>query len=67
MHTELLTHTPVLALPIGALLLFLTVFVAVVARTMARRAVTYSDVEHLPLSNDEGPRAEPQEDGHGDA
>ncbi len=66
MHTELLAHTQVLGLPIGALLLFLAVFVVVVVRTMARKAATYSDVEHLPLLNDEGPQAEPQEDGHGD-
>jgi hypothetical protein len=64
MHAELLTHTPVLALPIGALFLFVGVFAVVVFRTMARRPAAYADVEHLPLSKDEG---EPEEDGHGEA
>lgn len=65
MHKELLAHSNVLALPLAALLLFVCVFVVIVVRTMLRRPAAYSDLERLPLSNDEG-RVEP-EVRHGDA
>ena len=67
MHKDLLIHSPVLGLPLGALFLFLAVFLVVVVRTMRRTAATYSDVEQLPLTKDEGRRAELEENGHGDA
>ncbi len=67
MHKELLIHSPVLGLPLGALVLFFAVFLVVVVRTMRHKAATYSDVEQLPLLNDEGRPAEPEENGHGNA
>ena len=67
MHKELLIHSPVLGLPLGALVLFLAVFLVVVVRTMRRKPAAYSDVDHLPLMDDEGRRAELEEKGHGDA
>ncbi|HSQ67237.1 MAG TPA: hypothetical protein VLM85_28675 [Polyangiaceae bacterium] len=66
MHKELLIHSPVLGLPLGALVLFLAVFLVVVVRTMRRKGAAYSDVEQLPLMHDEGRRVEPEENGHGD-
>ena len=54
MHKELLAQSPLLALPLMALLLFLTVFVVVCFRTLLRRAGDYAPAANMPL----------QEDGH---
>ncbi len=55
MHKELLTHSPLLALPIFAMLVFLAVFVAVTAVTLTRRKRAYDEVANLALKdgNDE--------------
>jgi hypothetical protein len=53
MHKELLSQTPLLALPLLALFLFIFVFAAETVRAMRR---TTAEVDHdasLPLSEDE--------------
>jgi hypothetical protein len=60
---ELLAHTPILALPIGALLLFIAVFVAIVVRTMARKATTYADVAQLAVGDDDDDSQSSQSQG----
>ena len=49
MYKDFLAHSPLLALPIAALFVFLGVFVVVVTRTMARRAPAYARLATLPL------------------
>ena len=61
MHSELLAHSPLLILPLAALLIFFGVFVAVVVRTMAKRPPEYARAAALPLG-DENPGV--QEDRH---
>jgi cbb3-type cytochrome oxidase subunit 3 len=63
MHKELLTHSPLLALPLAALLLFFFVFVAVVLRTMTKRAHDYAPQAALPLQDDT--QDDTQEPRHG--
>lgn len=55
MMNELLRTSPLLALPLVALGLFLGVFLAVVARTFARGADAYDAPAGLPLG-EEAPR-----------
>ncbi len=55
MHKDLLAHSPLLALPLAALFLFLAVFVVVCLRTMSRRAQAYARVASLPLDEQESP------------
>ncbi len=55
MHKDLLAHSPLLILPLAALLIFFAVFVLVVLRTMARRAPEYASAAALPLE-EEGSR-----------
>lgn len=52
MHTDLLTQSPLLALPLAALLIFFGVFVVVVLRTMAKRAPEYARAAALPLEQE---------------
>jgi hypothetical protein len=49
MYKDLLCQTPLLYLPIAAMLIFMAVFVAVLIRTMSRRASAYSENAALPL------------------
>jgi len=49
MHKDLLQHTPLLALPIAAMLIFLAVFLAVCVVTLTRRKRSYDEVAHLAL------------------
>lgn len=51
MHKELLQHSPLLALPIFAMFVFLAVFVAVCAVTLTRRKRAYDDVANLALKD----------------
>jgi hypothetical protein len=53
MHMELLSHSPLLALPLAALLIFFAVFVIVVARTMAKRSPHYARDAALPLEEED--------------
>jgi cbb3-type cytochrome oxidase subunit 3 len=50
-HKELLAQSPLLALPIAALLIFFAVFVVVVLRTMAKRSGDYARAAALPLDD----------------
>lgn len=54
MVSELMSGHPVVALPIVALLVFVGVFLAVVARVVWRGAKAYDSVASVPLS-DESP------------
>ena len=51
MHKELLTHSPLLALPIFAMLVFIAVFVAVSVVTLTRRKRAYDEVANLALED----------------
>jgi len=53
MHAQLLSHTPLLALPIIAMFLFLAIFVGATARTLSRRAHAYSEVARLPVEEND--------------
>ncbi len=53
MYKDLLAQSPLLALPIAALLIFFGVFVAIVVRTMTTRAPAYAPAAALPLENEE--------------
>jgi hypothetical protein len=52
MHKDLLAQTPLLALPIAAMLIFLAVFIAVVVHTLVRGKRSYDGVARIPV--DEG-------------
>lgn len=49
MLRELATHSAVFAVPLGALFLFLTVFVGNFVRVYGRRASAYDPIARLPL------------------
>ncbi|MBI5513541.1 MAG: hypothetical protein HY909_07210 [Deltaproteobacteria bacterium] len=53
MFREYFAHSPVLFMPVAALALFLTVFVAIVARTIARGRDAFRALEALPLDDQE--------------
>ncbi len=57
MKSELLAKSPLLALPLGALFLFLLVFGAVVFLTMRRKAAAYDRIATLPLEHCETERS----------
>ena len=48
-----IAHSPLLALPLLALFLFLVVFAAWVIRTYAKRPEAYAEIAALPLCDDE--------------
>jgi hypothetical protein len=52
MHRELLAHTPLLALPIFAMFVFIAVFVAVCAVTLTRRRRAYDAVAQLAVEEE---------------
>jgi hypothetical protein len=52
MYKDLLAHSPLLALPIAALLIFLAVFLAVCVRAMTRKPRDYAPAANLPLEED---------------
>lgn len=52
MKQQMLLQSPLLALPILALVLFLGVFVAVLVRTYMRRPSAYDPVARRPLEDD---------------
>jgi len=53
MKTELLTRSPLLALPLLAFFLFLVVFLTVVFVTMSRKARAYEPIARLPIDDEE--------------
>jgi len=56
MKSELLAKSPMLALPLVALFLFIAVFAVVVVVTMKKRAPAYDPIARLPL-DDEGEKS----------
>ncbi len=54
MYKDILAHPPLLALPIFAMFLFLTVFLVAIVRTLTRRPHAYTDVARLPIEDDHG-------------
>ena len=52
MKSELLAKSPMLALPLIALFLFIAVFVAMFVVTMRKRAPAYDPLARLPLEDD---------------
>lgn len=52
MKSELLAKSPILVLPIFALVLFIVVFVTLFIVTMRKRAPAYAPLERLPLDDD---------------
>ena len=54
MYKDLLTHTPLLALPILAMFAFLTVFLLVVVTALMRRRGAYDAVAQLPCEDEHG-------------
>lgn len=53
MYKDLLAQTPLLALPLFALFLFLAVFAFVVIRALTRARSDVALAAHLPLVDDE--------------
>jgi cbb3-type cytochrome oxidase subunit 3 len=51
--SELLAKSPMLALPLVALFLFLTVFAVMLFFTMKKRAPAYDPVARMPLDDDD--------------
>jgi hypothetical protein len=51
-HKDLLQQSPLLVLPVIAMLVFFAVFVAVTLRTMLRRSSAYEKTAALPLSEE---------------
>jgi hypothetical protein len=53
MKSDFLAKSPLLALPLGALFLFLIIFLTVVVITMRRRAPAYDPIARLPLDEED--------------
>jgi hypothetical protein len=51
--SDLLAKSPLLALPLIALFLFIVVFVAMFIVTMKKRAPAYDPLARMPLEDDE--------------
>jgi cbb3-type cytochrome oxidase subunit 3 len=56
-YRDLLAQSPLLALPLAALLIFVAVFVFVLLRTMARGSHEYSKAAALPFEETSDDRA----------
>jgi hypothetical protein len=52
--SELLARSPMLVLPLVALVLFILVFVAMFVATMKKRAPAYDPLARLPLEDGDG-------------
>jgi cbb3-type cytochrome oxidase subunit 3 len=53
--SELLAKSPMLALPLIALFLFMVVFAVIFVVTMKKRAPAYDPLARMPLDEDEDP------------
>ena len=53
MKSELLAKSPLLVLPLVALVLFLAVFIAMFIVTMKKRAPAYDPLARMPLEDDQ--------------
>jgi hypothetical protein len=51
MYREFFSQSPVLALPILSLMIFIAVFAGIVVRTMRRRPSTFEGISALPLED----------------
>lgn len=58
MKSELLARSPLLALPLFALFLFLVVFGTVLFVTMRRKAHAYDPIARLPIDDEHPARGE---------
>jgi cbb3-type cytochrome oxidase subunit 3 len=56
MHADLLAQSPLLVLPLVAMFLFLTVWVAAAMRVMTRSRAEMDEAARLPLGDDHEPR-----------
>ncbi len=52
MHQELFAHSPLLALPVGAMLLFLAAWLATSLRVLTRPKAEIDAAARLPLEDD---------------
>ncbi len=52
MKSELLARSPLLALPLIALFIFLTVFAVMFFMTMRKRSAAYDPLARMPLDDD---------------
>ncbi|MCL2725244.1 MAG: hypothetical protein FWD69_12500 [Polyangiaceae bacterium] len=50
--TELLAKSPMLALPLFALFLFLAMFAVILVVTMRKRATAYDSLSRMPLDDE---------------
>ena len=53
MKSDLLATSPLLMLPLVALVLFIVVFVGVFIATMKKRAPAYDPIARMPLEDDD--------------
>ncbi len=53
MHRELLAQSPLLMLPLGAMFLFLAVWVATAVRALTRSRTEMDEAARLPLEDDD--------------
>lgn len=54
MKSELLSHSPALALPLIALFLFVAVYLGVFLLTMGKKRGAYDPIARMPLGDGEG-------------
>lgn len=54
MKSELLSKSPMLALPLVALFLFLGIFLGILVITMRKKAPAYDPIARLPLDGEDG-------------
>jgi hypothetical protein len=52
--SELLAKSPMLALPLVALFLFLAIFLGIFVLTMRKKAPAYDPIARLPLDGEDG-------------
>ena len=53
MYTEFFAKSPLLALPVAALMVFVVVFASIVVRTVRRGKTADADTARLPLADEE--------------
>jgi cbb3-type cytochrome oxidase subunit 3 len=56
MHKDLLAHSPLLALPIMAMALFIVVWVATTVRALTRPRAEVDEAARMPLAEDDDGR-----------
>ncbi|HLK38251.1 MAG TPA: hypothetical protein VKU41_15920 [Polyangiaceae bacterium] len=56
MNTQLLSHSPLLVLPLGATFLFLSVWVVAAIRVLTRSRLEMETAARIPLEDDHAPR-----------